>query len=41
MINDQSITLDDSFNDRQFNVLERNNTSKSLFLDEPDKNGTC
>ena len=41
MINDQSITLDDTFNDRQFNGLERNDTSKSLLLDEQNKNDTC
>ena len=41
MINDQSITLDDTFNGRQFNGLERNDTSKSLLLDEQNKNGTC
>ena len=41
MINDQSITLDDTFNGQQFNGLERNDTSKSLLLDEQNKNGTC
>ena len=40
MINDQSITLDDTFNGQQFNGLERNDTSKSLLLDEQNKNGT-
>ena len=41
MINNQSITLDDTFNGQQFNGLERNDTSKSLLRDEQNKNGTC
>ena len=41
MINDQPETLDDSFNGRQFNDVERNDTSKSLLFDEQNKNGTC
>ena len=34
MINDQPETLDDNFNCRQFNGVERNDTSKLLLLDE-------
>ena len=41
MINDQSITLDDTFNVRPFTGLARHDTSKSLLLDEQNKNGTC
>ena len=37
---DQTITLDASFDGRQFNGVDNTDTPKSLF-NEQDHNGTC
>ena len=38
--NDKPITLDDRFNDRQFNGVDNTDTQK-LLLNEQYQNGTC